>query len=320
MDVYAAREDPVPGVTGALVAAAVPLPPAQVVFEPSWSAVAGHLAERARPGDVVITCGAGDVTMIGPEVLARLAGVPREAGRGTVSNGLATELQPRLAARGRARRRTRLADHPDGRRAARRWWASAGLAAARHVRPRRRATVAGHRHRPAGPGERPRDRRRPRRRRRWPGWTPARSPPGCERLPVVRSVEVRRQWPRTRGDRGARAGARRRAAARRDVRARRPRAASRSTRSTGGRAGCRWSAPRSTPARPRCARRSTSSTRCPRPCAARSAQVRAASRRRRRRLQLTEDRTVVWGERRAAARARPRCSPCCSPAGPASTT
>jgi UDP-N-acetylmuramate--alanine ligase len=74
MDVYAAREDPEPGVTGALVAAAVPLPPAQVVFEPSWSAVAGHLAERARPGDVVITCGAGDVTMIGPEVLERLEG------------------------------------------------------------------------------------------------------------------------------------------------------------------------------------------------------------------------------------------------------
>jgi len=73
MDVYAAREDPVPGVTGALVAAAVPLPPRQVVFEPSWSAVAGHLAERAGPGDVVITCGAGDVTMIGPEVLERLA-------------------------------------------------------------------------------------------------------------------------------------------------------------------------------------------------------------------------------------------------------
>ena len=73
MDVYAAREDPVPGVTGALVAAAVPLPPQQVVYEPSWSAVAGHLAERAKPGDLVLTCGAGDVTMIGPEVLDRLA-------------------------------------------------------------------------------------------------------------------------------------------------------------------------------------------------------------------------------------------------------
>jgi UDP-N-acetylmuramate--alanine ligase len=74
MDVYAAREDPVPGVTGAIVAAAVPLPPQQVVYEPSWSAVAGHLAHRAKPGDLVLTCGAGDVTMIGPEVLALLEG------------------------------------------------------------------------------------------------------------------------------------------------------------------------------------------------------------------------------------------------------
>ncbi len=74
MDVYAAREDPVPGVTGLLVAGQVPLPPQHVVFEPSWSAVAGHLADRAKPGDLVITCGAGDVTMIGPEVLSLLAG------------------------------------------------------------------------------------------------------------------------------------------------------------------------------------------------------------------------------------------------------
>jgi UDP-N-acetylmuramate--alanine ligase len=69
MEVYAAREDPVPGVTGQLVADAVPLPRDRVVFEPSWSAVAGRLAERARPGDLVITVGAGDVTLVGPEVL-----------------------------------------------------------------------------------------------------------------------------------------------------------------------------------------------------------------------------------------------------------
>ena len=72
MDVYAAREDPVPGVTGALVAAAV-TGADEVVFEPSWSAVAGRLAELARPGDVVLTLGAGDVTMIGPEVVVALA-------------------------------------------------------------------------------------------------------------------------------------------------------------------------------------------------------------------------------------------------------
>jgi UDP-N-acetylmuramate--alanine ligase len=72
MDVYVAREDPEPGVTGALVADAVPLPAEHVVFEPSWSATAGHLVARARPGDLVLTLGAGDVTLLGPEVLQAL--------------------------------------------------------------------------------------------------------------------------------------------------------------------------------------------------------------------------------------------------------
>ncbi|MGO4256298.1 UDP-N-acetylmuramate--L-alanine ligase [Marmoricola sp. RAF53] len=72
MDVYVAREDPEPGVTGRLVSDAVPLPAEQVVFEPSWSATAGHLVERARPGDVVLTLGAGDVTLLGPAVLELL--------------------------------------------------------------------------------------------------------------------------------------------------------------------------------------------------------------------------------------------------------
>ena len=72
MDVYGAREDPVPGVTGAMVADAVPLPPERVRFEPSWSAAAPALAARARPGDLVLTMGAGDVSMVGPEVLEAL--------------------------------------------------------------------------------------------------------------------------------------------------------------------------------------------------------------------------------------------------------
>jgi UDP-N-acetylmuramate--alanine ligase len=72
LEVYPAGEDPVPGASGAGVAAAVQLP-GHVAFEPSWSAVAGRLADLARPGDLVLTLGAGDVTMIGPEVLALLA-------------------------------------------------------------------------------------------------------------------------------------------------------------------------------------------------------------------------------------------------------
>jgi UDP-N-acetylmuramate--alanine ligase len=73
MDVYAARESPRPGVSGRLVADAVPLPADRVVFEHRWVAVPPLVAARARPGDLVLTVGAGDVTLIGPEVLALLA-------------------------------------------------------------------------------------------------------------------------------------------------------------------------------------------------------------------------------------------------------
>jgi UDP-N-acetylmuramate--alanine ligase len=72
LEVFAPGEDPIPGASGQAMAANVPLPPEQVVFEPSWSAVAGHLAQRARPGDIVMTLGAGDISLLGPEVLALL--------------------------------------------------------------------------------------------------------------------------------------------------------------------------------------------------------------------------------------------------------
>ena len=70
MEVYAAREDPVPGVTGALVADRIALPQDRALFEPSWTAVAARVAALARPGDLILTVGAGDVTLLGPEILA----------------------------------------------------------------------------------------------------------------------------------------------------------------------------------------------------------------------------------------------------------
>jgi UDP-N-acetylmuramate--alanine ligase len=72
MEVAGVREDPVPGVTGALVADAIGLSADRVHYEPSWSAVPPLLAQLARPGDLVLTMGAGDVTLIGPEVLRAL--------------------------------------------------------------------------------------------------------------------------------------------------------------------------------------------------------------------------------------------------------
>jgi UDP-N-acetylmuramate--alanine ligase len=72
LDVYGAREDPEPGVTGALVADAVPLPAERVHYVSHWADVPGVLAALARPGDLVVTMGAGDVTVLGPEVLLEL--------------------------------------------------------------------------------------------------------------------------------------------------------------------------------------------------------------------------------------------------------
>jgi UDP-N-acetylmuramate--alanine ligase len=72
-DVYLAREAADPAVTGALVADAVPLPGSHVTFVPRLGDVAAELVSRARPGDLVLTLGAGDVTEVGPQVLALLA-------------------------------------------------------------------------------------------------------------------------------------------------------------------------------------------------------------------------------------------------------
>ena len=72
LEVFAPGEDPIPGASGQTMAAHVPLDPAHVVFEPSWSAVAAHLVDRAAPGDIIMTLGAGDIGMIGMEVLDRL--------------------------------------------------------------------------------------------------------------------------------------------------------------------------------------------------------------------------------------------------------
>ena len=69
LDVYAAREQPIAGISGATVAQHVSVP---VHYVPDFSAVAAQVAAAARPGDVVVTMGAGDVTMLGQEILTAL--------------------------------------------------------------------------------------------------------------------------------------------------------------------------------------------------------------------------------------------------------
>ncbi|WP_410575096.1 UDP-N-acetylmuramate--L-alanine ligase [Amycolatopsis sp. cmx-4-61] len=69
LDVYGAREEPEPGVTGALIADRVTAP---VHYEPAFDVAAPLVAGLAKPGDLVVTMGAGDVTQLGPEILAEL--------------------------------------------------------------------------------------------------------------------------------------------------------------------------------------------------------------------------------------------------------
>ena len=81
LEVFAPGEEPIPGASGQTMASYVPLPPEQVRFEPSWSRVPGELVERTRPGDVIMTLGAGDIGMLAPEILDLLRA--REAVRTT---------------------------------------------------------------------------------------------------------------------------------------------------------------------------------------------------------------------------------------------
>lgn len=73
LDVYGAREDPVPGVTGALVSGAFD-DPEKVHFVADWDAAAAYTATIAREGDYIITLGCGNVNLIIPQVLQALSG------------------------------------------------------------------------------------------------------------------------------------------------------------------------------------------------------------------------------------------------------
>jgi UDP-N-acetylmuramate--alanine ligase len=73
LDIYPAREDPIPGITSALIIDAARTAGADVTHLADKTAVAGVIAGMAKPGDLVLTMGAGDVTDLGPLILARLA-------------------------------------------------------------------------------------------------------------------------------------------------------------------------------------------------------------------------------------------------------
>ncbi|MEU1043364.1 UDP-N-acetylmuramate--L-alanine ligase [Streptomyces sp. NPDC005551] len=73
LDIYPAREDPIPGITSALIIEAARAAGADVTPVHDKAEVPSVVAGMAKPGDLVLTMGAGDVTDLGPEILARLS-------------------------------------------------------------------------------------------------------------------------------------------------------------------------------------------------------------------------------------------------------
>jgi UDP-N-acetylmuramate--alanine ligase len=71
-EIYPSREQPMPGVTAALVADAIRAAHGQLAWQGDRAELAAALARDVRHGDVVITMGAGDITQIAPELLERL--------------------------------------------------------------------------------------------------------------------------------------------------------------------------------------------------------------------------------------------------------
>jgi UDP-N-acetylmuramate--alanine ligase len=72
-DVYGSREEPVPGVTGAMVAEAVERHGGLAHYVPHRRDLADFLAARVGAGDLVLTMGAGDITLVPTELAVLLA-------------------------------------------------------------------------------------------------------------------------------------------------------------------------------------------------------------------------------------------------------
>jgi UDP-N-acetylmuramate--alanine ligase len=73
LPIYAASEEPIPGVTAERLAAKIEGP--QVHFVPDFSAAVQLVAAEVREGDLILTLGAGNVSQLGPRILAALEAV-----------------------------------------------------------------------------------------------------------------------------------------------------------------------------------------------------------------------------------------------------
>jgi UDP-N-acetylmuramate--alanine ligase len=75
LPIYAASEEPIPGVTAELLAERIQGP--RVEFAPNFAAAVFAAAAAARNGDLILTLGAGSVSQLAPQILAALEGATK---------------------------------------------------------------------------------------------------------------------------------------------------------------------------------------------------------------------------------------------------
>ena len=72
LPIYAASEEPIPGVTAELLAGRIQGP--SVHYAPEFAAAVQMVAAEVREGDLILTLGAGNVSQLAPQILAALEG------------------------------------------------------------------------------------------------------------------------------------------------------------------------------------------------------------------------------------------------------
>jgi UDP-N-acetylmuramate--alanine ligase len=73
LPIYAASEEPIPGVTAERLVDRIQGPSVQ--FAPDFSAAVSAVAAQAREGDLILTLGAGSVSQLAPQILAALEAI-----------------------------------------------------------------------------------------------------------------------------------------------------------------------------------------------------------------------------------------------------
>ncbi|MGH9504247.1 MAG: UDP-N-acetylmuramate--L-alanine ligase [Terriglobales bacterium] len=85
LDIYAASEAPIEGITGESLAGQITRNGKPASFASSFADAVAFAVAAAQPGDMILTLGAGSVSQLGPAILAKLQETERVASRASVS-------------------------------------------------------------------------------------------------------------------------------------------------------------------------------------------------------------------------------------------